>query len=103
MAERLDRTVALVTGASSGIGAATALALASHGASVALAARRSDRPEGLAATIRGQGGKALVLTADITDEPQAREVVERTAAELGRLDALVNMRSGPSARRCARK
>lgn len=90
MAERLDGTVALVTGASSGIGAATALELASHGASVALVARRSDRLEDLAATIRGQGGKVLVLTADVTDEPQAREVVERTAAELGRLDTLVN-------------
>ncbi len=90
MTERLDGTVALVTGASSGIGAATALDLARLGASVALVARRADRLEELATTIRGQGGKALVLTADITDEPQAREVVARTAAELGRLDTLVN-------------
>jgi NADP-dependent 3-hydroxy acid dehydrogenase YdfG len=90
MADRLDGTVALITGASSGIGAATALELAGLGASVALVARRSDRLEDLATIIRGQGGKALVLKADITDEPQAREVVERTAAELGRLDTLVN-------------
>ena len=90
MAERLDGTVALVTGASSGIGAATALELAGLGASVALVARRADRLEELATIIRGQGGKALVLAADITDEPQAREVVARTAAELGRLDTLVN-------------
>ena len=90
MADRLDGTVALVTGASSGIGAATALELAGLGASVALVARRSDRLEDLATTIRGQGGKALILEADITDEPQAREVVTRTAAELGRLDTLVN-------------
>jgi NADP-dependent 3-hydroxy acid dehydrogenase YdfG len=90
MADRLDGTVALVTGASSGIGAAAALELSGLGASVALVARRSDRLEDLATTIRGRGGQALVLKADITDEPQAREVVERTAAELGRLDTLVN-------------
>ena len=90
MADRLDGTVALITGASSGIGAATALELAGLGAAVALVARRSDRLEELATTIRGHGGQALVLKADITDEPQAREVVERTAAELGRLDTLVN-------------
>ena len=90
MADRLDGTVALITGASSGIGAATALELAGLGAAVSLVARRSDRLEDLATTIRSQGGTALVLKADITDEPQAREVVDRTAAELGRLDTLVN-------------
>jgi NADP-dependent 3-hydroxy acid dehydrogenase YdfG len=90
MADRLDGTVALITGASSGIGAATALELAGLGAAVSLVARRSDRLEDLATVIRGQGGTALVLKADITDEPQAREVVDRTAAELGRLDTLVN-------------
>ena len=90
MADRLDGTVALITGASSGIGAATALELAGLGAAVSLVARRSDRLEDLAPTIRGRGGTALVLKADITDEPQAREVVDRTAAELGRLDTLVN-------------
>jgi NADP-dependent 3-hydroxy acid dehydrogenase YdfG len=90
MADRLDGTVALITGASSGIGRATALELAALGAAVSLVGRRSDRLEDLATAIRGQGGTALVLKADITDEPQAREVVERTAAELGRLDTLVN-------------
>ena len=90
MADRLDGTVALVTGASSGIGEATALSLAEQGAAVALAARRGDRLEALAAKIRGSGGSALVLTADITDEQHAREVVERTVGELGRLDTLIN-------------
>jgi NADP-dependent 3-hydroxy acid dehydrogenase YdfG len=90
VADRLDGTVALITGASSGIGAATARELAGLGAAVSLVARRSDRLEDLATSIRGQGGRALVLKADITDEPQAREVVDRTAAELGRLDTLVN-------------
>jgi NADP-dependent 3-hydroxy acid dehydrogenase YdfG len=90
MPERLDGTVALVTGASSGIGAATALALAGQGAAVAMAARRTDRLEELADKIRGQGGTALVLTADLTEEEQAREAVSGTVRELGRLDTLVN-------------
>src|SRR3978361_480784 len=90
MAERLDGTVALVTGASSGIGEATALALAADGASVALAARRVDRLEDLAKRIGNSGGRALVLEADVTDEAAARAAVARTVEELGRLDTVVN-------------
>jgi NADP-dependent 3-hydroxy acid dehydrogenase YdfG len=86
----LDGTVALVTGASSGIGAATALSLASAGATVALAARRTARIEELAAQIGASGGKALALTADVTSEADARGIVNRTVTELGRLDTLVN-------------
>jgi NADP-dependent 3-hydroxy acid dehydrogenase YdfG len=86
----LEGTVALVTGASSGIGAATAAALAAQGAAVALAARRRDRLEALAAGIRDQGGTALVLESDVTDENQATDAVARTVAELGRLDTLIN-------------
>ncbi|HAM01573.1 MAG TPA: oxidoreductase [Acidimicrobiaceae bacterium] len=86
----LEGTVALVTGASSGIGAATASALATSGAAVALAARRRDRLEHLAADIRHRGGTPLVLEADVTDSEQAADAVGRTVAELGRLDTLVN-------------
>jgi len=97
----LEGTVALVTGASSGIGAATAAVLAGRGAAVALAARRRDRLEELAAGIRSQGGTALVLECDITDQEQASATVERTATQLGRLDTLVNnagvMLLGPAA------
>ena len=86
----LEGTVALVTGASSGIGAAAAGALAAQGAAVALAARRRDRLDALAASIRDEGGTVLVLEADVTDQRQAAGAVERTVAELGRLDTLVN-------------
>src|SRR5580692_192751 len=87
MSESLSGTVALVTGASSGIGAATAVALAEEGASVALVARRRDRLEALAERIGG-AGKALVIEADITD--QAEDAVARTVDEFGRLDTLIN-------------
>ena len=90
MTSRLDGTVALVTGASSGIGEATALALAAEGATVAVAARRVDRLDTLAGKIRADGGTVLVLEADITVHSQAVAVVEQTVAELGRLDTLVN-------------
>ena len=90
MADELDGTVALVTGASSGIGEATALALAARGATVAIAARRKDRLDALATTIRDGGGLALALEADITSQPEAERTVETTASELGRLDILVN-------------
>jgi NADP-dependent 3-hydroxy acid dehydrogenase YdfG len=82
--------VALVTGASSGIGEATALALAREGAAVALAARRTERLDALAENIRGDGGVALVLSADVSDERHARDAVERAVDALGRLDTLVN-------------
>ena len=90
MAERLDGTVALVTGASSGIGEATARALAREGAAVAVAARRKDRLDTLVAEIEQGGGRALAIEADITDRDQAQETVRRTVAELGRLDTVVN-------------
>lgn len=81
--------MALVTGASSGIGEATARALAAEGAAVALAARRTERVESLARELGGQG-RALALTTDVTVEREAREAVERTVSELGRLDIVIN-------------
>jgi len=90
MTERLDGTVALVTGASSGIGHATARALASNGAAVALVARRKERLDELAATIEKDGGRALAVEADITEKAQAQGAVEKTVSDLGRLDTVVN-------------
>jgi NADP-dependent 3-hydroxy acid dehydrogenase YdfG len=90
MAENLDGTVALVTGASSGIGQAAAASLAARGAAVALVARRTDRLEELAGKISDGGGKALTITADVTDQEQAKQAVSTAVEELGRLDTVVN-------------
>jgi NADP-dependent 3-hydroxy acid dehydrogenase YdfG len=90
MTATLEGTVALVTGASSGIGAATARALAAQGAEVALLARRSDRLDELRTEIEAAGGTALVTHADVTDAQQVAAAVAATVGELGRLDTLVN-------------
>src|ERR1700744_823317 len=86
----LSGRVVAVTGASSGIGEATARACARAGAAVSLAARRTERIEALAREIEEGGGRALATTADVGEEDQARTFIERTATELGRLDVLVN-------------
>jgi NADP-dependent 3-hydroxy acid dehydrogenase YdfG len=86
----LAGTAALVTGASSGIGAATAVALGRQGSRVALVGRRKDRLDAVRETIRGHGGVALALAADISDRNQATGAVERAVAEFGRLDTLIN-------------
>src|SRR3954451_15616348 len=79
-----------ITGASSGIGEATALACAQAGAAEALAARREDRITELAKRIEDDGGRAVALPTDVSDERQARAFVEHAYEQLGRLDALVN-------------
>jgi NADP-dependent 3-hydroxy acid dehydrogenase YdfG len=90
MTTRLGGSVTLVTGASSGIGEATARALAAQGSAVALVARRKDRLDALAAEIGESGGRALAIEADVTDQDQAIAAVKRTVGELGRLDTVVN-------------
>jgi NADP-dependent 3-hydroxy acid dehydrogenase YdfG len=81
---------ALVTGASSGIGEATALALAAEGAAVALGARRKDRLDSLVERISDDGGTAHSFEVDLTDEPATRSFVESSAQALDGLDILVN-------------
>jgi NADP-dependent 3-hydroxy acid dehydrogenase YdfG len=86
----LDGRTALVTGASSGIGAATAVALAEAGAAVAIGARRTDRLDALATRLRDGGATVLQLELDVTDEQACVDAVRRTRQELGGLDVLVN-------------
>jgi NADP-dependent 3-hydroxy acid dehydrogenase YdfG len=86
----LAGAVALVTGASSGIGAATARRLAREGAAVALVARRRDRLDQVAHHITGLGGHAVTVEADITEPERASQAVQDTLDRFGRLDVLVN-------------
>lgn len=90
MTGKLDGKVALVTGASSGIGEATAIALASVGAKVAVAARRRDRLEALVKQIRESGGQAMPVVADVADDAQAHDMVSKANSEYGRVDILIN-------------
>jgi NADP-dependent 3-hydroxy acid dehydrogenase YdfG len=90
MGATLDGRVAAITGASSGIGAATARALAAAGASVALGARRGDRLDELATRIEADGGRALALAGDVSEERHAKAFVEGAHEHFGRLDILVN-------------
>src|SRR3712207_2951291 len=86
----LEGKVALVTGASSAIGAAPAKAIAAAGASVARLARRADRLRDLADEIARDGGKTHVIGADLIDEAVSREAVGSAVGALGRLDLVVN-------------
>lgn len=90
MAHILDGKVALITGASSGIGEATALALAAEGAKVALVARRADKLEQLEKQITSSGGQALSITTDVSDEAQINEMVQKAKEHFGSVDILVN-------------
>ncbi len=84
---KLDGKVAVVTGASSGIGEATVRALAAEGAAVVAGARRKERLDGLVEEV---GRKAIAIECDVTDESQAHNLVQRAVEEYGRIDILVN-------------
>ena len=86
----LEGKVAVVTGASSGIGEATVRALAAEGASVVAGARRKERLDGLVEEVSRDGGRAIAVECDVTDESQARDLVHRAVEEYGSIDVLVN-------------
>jgi NAD(P)-dependent dehydrogenase (short-subunit alcohol dehydrogenase family) len=87
---RLDDRIAIVTGASSGLGVAFAAALAEAGADVVLAARRADRLEQTRALVEGHGRRALAISADVSQPEGAQDVVDAAIAHFGRVDVLVN-------------
>jgi NADP-dependent 3-hydroxy acid dehydrogenase YdfG len=86
----LDGRKALITGGSSGIGEATAVAMSREGAAVVLGARRKDRLDEIVGRIAGEGGTATAIEVDIGDEEQARSLVETANEAMGGLDCLVN-------------
>ncbi|MGZ3623107.1 MAG: SDR family oxidoreductase [Ktedonobacteraceae bacterium] len=90
MTKKLAGKVAFVTGASSGIGEATAAALAEEGAHLAVLARRADRLEHVVKRIKDAGGEAVPLVADVTNEVQLRSAIRRAKDTFGRIDILVN-------------
>jgi NADP-dependent 3-hydroxy acid dehydrogenase YdfG len=90
MGSRLNGKVAVVTGASSGIGEATVLALAAQGAAVVAAARRKERLDELVQRVSNDGGKAIAVECDVTHEQQAHDLVGRAIEEFGTIDILVN-------------
>ena len=90
MADRLRDKVALITGAASGIGAATAVVFAQEGAKVALADLRPEDLDTVAAQIRSAGGEALVMVGDVTSRPDSQRLADETVKRFGRADVLVN-------------
>ena len=90
MSSNIEGKVVVITGASSGLGEATARLLSSEGATVVLGARRRDRIEALAAELNGKGGKALAVQTDVTDREQVKALVDAAVSAYGRIDVMIN-------------
>lgn len=90
MTQNIEGKVVVITGASSGLGEATARLLSEQGATVVLAARRADRIESLASEVNSRGGKALAVKTDVTDRNQVRRLVETAVETFGRIDVIIN-------------
>lgn len=90
MSNNIENKVVVITGASSGLGAATARYLAARGAAVVLGARRTGQLEQLAADIRAAGGRAAVQATDVTSKAQVQALIDSAVREFGRIDVLIN-------------
>lgn len=90
MSHNIEGKVVVITGASSGLGEATARALSAQGASVALGARRNNRIASLASELTRSGGKAIAVTTDVTDRAQVKQLVDAAVAAYGRIDVMIN-------------
>jgi NADP-dependent 3-hydroxy acid dehydrogenase YdfG len=90
MSNNISGKVVVITGASSGLGEATARLLSAEGATVVLGARRVDRLQALASELTGRGGKALAVSADVTDRDQVKRLVDAAVQAHGRIDVLIN-------------
>lgn len=88
--QNIKEKVVVITGASSGLGEATARLLSSEGATVVLAARRADRIEALANELKNQGGEALAVATDVTDRQQVKALVDKAVDTYGRIDVMLN-------------
>jgi NADP-dependent 3-hydroxy acid dehydrogenase YdfG len=90
MSNNIQGRVVVITGASSGLGQATARVLSAQGANVVLGARRADRLKSLADELALNGGKALAVTTDVTDRNQVQRLVDTAAQHFGRIDVMIN-------------
>ena len=90
MSKNIEDKVVVITGASSGLGEATAQLLSTEGATVVLGARRHDRINTLAETLMRAGGKALAVTMDVTDRAQVKRLVDAAVRTFGRVDVMIN-------------
>ena len=90
MSENIQGKVIVITGASSGLGEATARRLSAEGATVVLGARRADRLQRLTKEFEAKGGKSLAVTVDVTDKTQVKKLVDSAVESFGRIDVLIN-------------